>query len=66
MLMDGELTGMDAWAFLGVFAALMVWTIREGLQHRSDPLAGEMAQELDAADMPLRRALLWVAIGLVF
>jgi cation:H+ antiporter len=65
MLLDGELSRMDAWVFLGVFAALMVWTVREGLRQRSDPLAEEMTQELDAAEMPLRRALLWVAIGLV-
>jgi cation:H+ antiporter len=65
MLMDGELSRMDAWVFLGVFAALMAWTVREGLQQRSDPLAGEMTQELEASDMPLRRALLWVFIGLV-
>jgi cation:H+ antiporter len=65
MLLDGELSRMDAWVFLGVFAALMVWTIREGLQQRSDPLADEMTQELDATEMPLRRALLWVVIGLV-
>ncbi|EGV16582.1 calcium/sodium antiporter [Thiocapsa marina] len=65
MLLDGELSRMDAWVFLGVFAALMFWTVREGLRHRSDPLADEMKQELDAAEMPLRRALLWVVIGLV-
>ncbi|CRI66017.1 Inner membrane protein yrbG [Thiocapsa sp. KS1] len=66
MLMDGDLTRTDAWAFLGVFAALMAWSVREGLHHRSDALAGEMTQELDAAEMPLRRALLWVVVGLVF
>lgn len=66
MLMDGDLTRMDAWAFLGVFAALMVWSVREGLRHRSDALAGEITQELDAAEMPLGRALLRVVVGLVF
>jgi cation:H+ antiporter len=66
MLMDGQLTRMDAGAFLGVFAALMVWTILQGLRQRSDALAGEVTQELDAARMPLRRALMWLVVGLVF
>lgn len=66
IIWDGELTRADGWAFLGVFAALMTWTIWEGLRQRSDAFGGEMAQELDAAEMPLRRALLWLAVGLVF
>jgi cation:H+ antiporter len=66
VLMDGELTRMDAWAFLGVFAALMGWTIWQGLRERSDALAGEVTQELDVARMPLRRAMLWLGVGLVF
>ncbi|SDW22662.1 calcium/sodium antiporter [Thiocapsa roseopersicina] len=66
MLLDGELTRMDAWTFLGVFAALVGWTIWQGLRERSDALAGEVAQELDNARMPLRRALLWLGVGLVF
>ncbi|RKT45383.1 calcium/sodium antiporter [Thiocapsa rosea] len=66
LLMDGELTRMDAWAFLGVFAALMGWTIWQGLRERSDALAGEVTQELDQARMPLRRALIWLGVGLVF
>lgn len=66
VLMDGELTRIDAWAFLGVFAALMGWTIWQGLRERSDALAGEVTQELDVARMPLRRAVLWLGVGLVF
>ena len=66
MLLDGELTRMDAWAFLGVFGALVGWTIWQGLRERSDALAGEVTQELDQARMPLRRALLWLGVGLVF
>ena len=49
-------------AFLGVFAALMVWSVREGLRHRSDALAGEITQELDAADRPAAVAR-WVPCG---
>jgi cation:H+ antiporter len=66
MLLDGDLSRMDAWAFLLVFAALMGWTIWQGLRQRSDTLASEMTQELDTTRMPLRRALLWLVVGLVF
>jgi cation:H+ antiporter len=66
MLLDGDLSRMDAWAFLLVFTALMGWTIWQGLRQRSDTLASEMTQELDTTRMPLRRALLWLVVGLVF
>jgi cation:H+ antiporter len=66
VLWDGELTRMDAWSFLTVFAALMVWSIREGLRQRSDALAGEVVESLEAHPMPLPRALTGLAVGLVF
>jgi cation:H+ antiporter len=66
MLWDGDVTRADAWAFLGVFAALMTWTIWQGLRDRSDAFGGEIAQELDATRMPLSRAGIWLVVGLVF
>ncbi len=64
-LWDGELTRVDAWVLLGVFAALLGWSVWEGLRQRSDALGGEMAQALKAHAMPLRRAILWLVVGLV-
>lgn len=63
---DGEITRIDALVLLGVFAGLMSWTISQGMQKRLDVLGREMEQELDAHAMPLRRALTWLGVGLIF
>lgn len=63
---DGEITRIDALVLLGVFAGLMSWTIWQGMQKRLDVLGREMEQELDAHAMPLRRALIWLGVGLIF
>jgi len=64
-LRDGELSRLDAWVLLGVFAALMTWSIGQGLRQRADTLSGEMERELVIHAMPLARALSLVALGLV-
>jgi len=64
-LWDGELTRTDAWVLLGVFAALMGWTIWQGMRRRDDHFEAEMAEELAARPMPLKPALLWLVVGLV-
>ena len=62
---DGEITRIDALALLGVFVALMAWTIGQGVQKKADTLGNEMEQELKAREMPIRRAILWLVVGLV-
>jgi cation:H+ antiporter len=64
-LRDGELSRLDAWVLLGVFGALMTWSIVEGLRQRGDALSGEIERELVVHAMPLPRALSRVALGLV-
>jgi cation:H+ antiporter len=64
-LWDGHLSRLDAVVLLGVFAALMGWSILQGLRERSDNLGAEMEQELATHPMPLPRALVWLAVGLV-
>ena len=64
-LRDGELSRLDAWVLLGVFGALMAWSIGQGLRQRADTLSGEMERELVVHAMPLARALSLVALGLV-
>ncbi|MCG6897553.1 MAG: calcium/sodium antiporter [Thiocapsa sp.] len=66
MLLDGELTRLDAWVYLLVFCTLIGWSIWEGLRERFDAFGVEVTQELQAHRMPLSRALLWLAVGLVF
>lgn len=62
---DGTLTRLDAIVLVAVFAGLMGWTIRQSLRQPTDALATEMAQELSAEPMPLKRALMWLGVGLV-
>mgnify|MGYP001447708924 CR=1 FL=1 len=64
-LWDGEITRVDAWILLGVFALLMTWTIRQGLRQPADTLGEEVALELTAHVMPLRRAVSWLVVGLL-
>jgi cation:H+ antiporter len=64
-LWDGHLSRLDAVVLLGVLAALVGWSILQGLRERSDSLGAEMEQELAAHPMPLPRALVWLAVGLV-
>jgi cation:H+ antiporter len=62
---DGHLSRMDAVVLLGVFAAIMGWTVYEGMRRRDDTFGDEMEAELAQQDMTLRRALMWIGIGLV-
>lgn len=64
IMWDLKLTVLDGWVHLAVFSALMGWTIWQGLQQRGDSLGKEMEDELIAHQMPLKRAVLWLVIGL--
>lgn len=64
-LWDGELTRTDAWVLLAVFAGLMVWSIREGMQKKGDAFGVEIEQELVAHAMTLRWAVIWLVVGLL-
>jgi cation:H+ antiporter len=65
LVWDLEISRMDAWILLAVFGVLVTWSIVEGMRGGSDALASETATELKAHEMPLNRALLWLALGLV-
>lgn len=65
-LIDGELSRLDGWVLLAVFAAVMGWSIYQGVQGKgSDPLGGETEAEIIAHPMPMKTALIWLVIGLV-
>ncbi len=64
-LRDNEVTRFDAVVLLVVFFALMGWTIWQAIRQPQDALGEEMAQELNAHPMPIRRALFWLVIGLL-
>jgi len=62
---DNQLTRMDAWSLLGVFAVLMGLSVWQGMQKNKDALGKEMAAELKDMAMPLRSAVFWMLAGLV-
>ncbi len=65
LFLDGALTRMESLLLLAGFFALIGWSVFAALRGESDPLAAETAQELKSHAMGLRRALFWLAAGLV-
>ncbi len=65
LLRDGRITRFDALVLLAVFAGLLVWAIRQGLRKKGDALGSATEQELEVRAMPIRRALLWLVVGLL-
>lgn len=64
-LADGELSRLDGWVLLAVFAGVMGWSIVQGIRGKGDTLIGETDTELTAHPMPLKVAVIWLVVGLV-
>ena len=64
-LLDGEITRFDGFVLLGLFAALMGWSIWQGTRSPEDHMGEEFEQELDQRAMPPARAAIWLIIGLL-
>ncbi|MBR9985051.1 MAG: calcium/sodium antiporter [Desulfosarcina sp.] len=62
---DGDITRTDALVLLAVFIGLMVWTLWQGVRKETDALGRQMEQELEVREMPIRRAILWLVVGMV-
>lgn len=65
LVWDGEISRLDAWVLLAVFGVLVTWSILEGMRGGGDALAVETATEMKAHAMPLKRALVWLGVGLL-
>lgn len=63
-LWDLNVGRLDALILFAVFAIVIWWTVREGIRKRNDKLASEMEIELESSAMPVKRAILWVFVGL--
>jgi cation:H+ antiporter len=61
---DGAITRMDAVVLLMVFGGLMAWSIRQGLSGRGDALGKDVEQELQTHPMTMKRAVMWLVVGL--
>ncbi|MBJ6136825.1 calcium/sodium antiporter [Marinobacter litoralis] len=64
-LLDGELSRLDGWVLLAVFAAVMGWSIYQGYQGKEDPLAEGVDSELISHPMPMKHAIIWLVVGLI-
>lgn len=64
-LLDGELSRLDGWVLLGVFAAVMGWSIFQGMRGKDDALAGETDSQLTSELMAMKTAIIWLVIGLI-
>lgn len=65
LLADLELSRLDAIILLLVFAGLIVWTIMQGLQQKTDTLASEIESKTSEKEMPLKRSVFWLVTGLL-
>ncbi|MBD8511180.1 calcium/sodium antiporter [Photobacterium sp. WH24] len=65
LLWDGELTRVEAVVLLIGFFGLIGWSIYSALKGKGDTLESETANELKANNMPLKKAVMWLLIGLV-
>jgi len=65
LLADLDLSRLDAVVLLLVFAGLMAWTIYQGLKRKTDTLAKEVESETAEKEMPLKRAVFWLVVGLL-
>jgi cation:H+ antiporter len=64
-LWDGDISRFDAVVLLGVFVGLMAWTIWQGMRKKADTLGNQVEQELEVREMPIRRAIFWLVVGLI-
>jgi len=64
-LLDGELSRLDGWVLLGVFTAVMGWSIFQGMRSKGDSLASEADAGIDTDLMPMKTAIMWLIIGLI-
>ncbi|PSF14110.1 calcium/sodium antiporter [Marinobacter fuscus] len=65
LLFDGNLSRMDALGLLLVFALVLGWSIWSGMTNTDDALAPQVDAELSAHHLPVRKAAIWLVIGLI-
>jgi cation:H+ antiporter len=65
LLFDGELSRLDAAGLLVLFALLLGWSIWSGIRKTNDTFATDVDAELTAHAMPIRKAAVWLLVGLV-
>lgn len=62
---DGQLSRYEAAILLGVFAAVLAWSIRHAVRTKGEQLALDAEQELAQAALSRRAATVWTLVGLL-
>lgn len=65
LIWDGAISTVDAWLLLGGFFVFFAWTIVSGIRASDDALSNEFENEVNAARMSLKVAVLWLIAGLI-
>jgi len=65
LIIDGELSKIDAMIELLVFVLVMGWMVRQSFKQQSDILAEEVAEELEELSISKDQALIWLITGLL-
>ena len=65
LMLDMQIARVDALMLLGVFAGLMVWTVRTGLTQANDALQSEVTASVEPKAAAIRPAILKLIGGLV-
>ncbi len=64
LYVDAALSRTDGWILIGLFVVIMAWSIRAGVNNKTDHLAVMVEQELQAP-MSMARAITYVVFGLI-
>lgn len=65
LLWDFNISELEAWLLLGIFAIYMGWSVYLGAKGKEDTLAADFTQEIDSHPMAMKPAIIWLVIGLV-
>jgi cation:H+ antiporter len=64
-LADDSILRWEAGILMLGFFGLLAWSVYSGLKERDDSLGQEVSEELEARSMPLRKALMWLIVGML-
>jgi cation:H+ antiporter len=65
MLWNHDISTMEAWLLLGGFLFLICWSIWQAIKGKNDSLDKEFSEEIAQQNMPLKRAIFWLVLGLL-
>lgn len=66
LLLDNNLSRLDAALLLVVFAILLFWTFKQSKTEKTDSLATDVEAELSERSMAPGKATFWLVVGLLF